>query len=132
MAGSIELVAGEPLKTEACYVSFIPQGEGRPTAFQLQSYRDAERESFPSVYLQAQVQANSLAELQDEPLLARMFVQREAEGPILFSDIATPIEFKITAIADQLVSAELTSATLRETTTGAEIPVSGKFTGLIE
>ncbi|MDA1048885.1 MAG: hypothetical protein O3C40_00180 [Planctomycetota bacterium] len=132
LAGSIELTAGEPIKTDACYVRFMPQGAGRPAVLQLQSYRDADRESFPSVFLQAQVQANSLAELVGEPLSARMFVQREAQGPVLFSEISTPIEFKITSIEEQLVSAELTSAKLRETTTGAKIQVTGKLTAVFE
>ncbi len=130
LAGSIELTAGAPIKTDACYVSLIPQGSGRPTVLQLQSYRDAE--SFPSVFLQAHVQANSITELIGEPLAARLFVQREAQGPVLFSDAATPIELKITAIEDQVVSATLTGAALRDTTTGAEIPVTGSVTGVLE
>ncbi|MEO8496107.1 MAG: hypothetical protein ABI614_13635 [Planctomycetota bacterium] len=132
LAGSIELIAGEPIKTDACYVSVIPQGAGRPTVLQIQTYRDADRESFPSIFLQAHVQANSLAELVGEPLAARMFVQRAAQGPILYSDVATPIELKITSVEGQLVSAELTGAMLRESTTGAAIPVTGKLTGVIE
>ncbi len=132
LAGSIELTAGAPIKTDACYVSLIPQGSGRPTVLQLQSYRDADGESFPSVFLQAHVQANSITELIGEPLAARLFVQREAQGPVLFSDAATPIELKITAIEDQVVSATLTGAALRDTTTGAEIPVTGSVTGVLE
>jgi hypothetical protein len=132
LAGSIELTAGEPIKTGACYVSLIPQGSGRPTVLQLQSYRDADGETFPSVFLQAHVQANSITELIGEPLAARLFVQREAQGPVLFSDVSTPIELKITAIQDQLVSAEVNGTLLRDTSTGAEMPVTGKLTGVLE
>lgn len=132
LAGRIELTAGEPLQTDACYVRLIPQGSGRPTVLQWRSYRKADRESFPSVFLQAHVQANSLAELIGEPLSARMFVQRDPQGPILFSEVSTPIELKITAVEEQLVSAELISATLRDTATGAGIPVTGKLTGVFE
>ena len=49
LAGSIELTNGYPHKTDACYVSLIPQGSGRPTVLQLRSYRDTDRESFPSL-----------------------------------------------------------------------------------
>jgi hypothetical protein len=132
LAGSIELTAGDVVKTDACYVSLIPQGAGRPTVLQLQSYRDAERESFPSVFLQAHVQANSITELVGEPLAARLFVQREAEGPMLFTDIDAPVELKITAIENQVVSAQLTGSKLRDTTTGAEIPVTGSINGVLE
>ena len=132
LAGSIELTAGDVVKTDACYVSLIPQGAGRPTVLQLQSYRDAERESFPSVFLQAHVQANSITELVGEPLAARLCVQRVAEGPILFSDVDAPVELKITAIENNLVSAQLTGSKLRDTTTGAEIPVTGSISGVLE
>ncbi len=132
LAGSIELTAGETFTTNACYVSLIPQGAGRSTVLQLQSYRDADSESFPSVFLQAHVQANSITELIGEPLAARLFVQRQAQGPVLFSDEATPIELKITAVEDQIISAELTGAKLRDTSTGAEIPVTGSVTGVLQ
>lgn len=132
LAGNIELTAGEVVKTDACYVSLLPQGSGRPTVLQLQSYRDAERESFPSVFLQAHVQANSIAELIGEPLAARLFVQREAQGPVLFSDISTPIELKITSVEERVISAELSGTALRDTSTGAEFPVTGKLTGILE
>ena len=132
LAGSFDLTAGEPLKTNACYVSLIPQGAGRPTVLQLQSYRDADRDSPPFVFLQAHVQANSIADLVGEPLSARLFVQRDAQGPILFSDVSTPIEFEITSVEEQQVSAKLTNAVLRDTATGAEIPVTGSMTGVLE
>lgn len=132
LAGSIELNAGAPIKTDACYVRLIPQGSGRPTVLQLQSYRDAERETFPSVFLQAHVQANSIAELIGEPIPARLFVQREAQGPVLFSDAASPIEMKITAVKDQVVSAELTGAALRDSLTGTETSVTGSVSGVLE
>ena len=132
LAGRFELTAGEPLMTDACYVRVIAPGTGRPTILQLQSYRDAERESFPSVFLQAQLQANSLAELVGEPLSARLFIQREPEGPILFSEISTPITLTITSLENQLVSAELTGAALRDTSTGGDIPVTGNLTGVFD
>lgn len=132
LAGSFDLTAGDPLKANACYVSWIPQGSERPTVLQLQSYREIDRDSPPFVFLQAQVQANSLADLVGEPLAARLFVQRGDEGSILFSDIAKPIEFKVTSVEEKSVSFELIHATLRDTSTGAEIEVTGSMTGVLE
>ncbi len=132
LAGSIELTAGEKFTTNACYVSLIPQGAGRPTVLQLQSYRDADSESFPSVFLQAHVQANSITELIGEPLAARLFVQRQAQGPVLFSDSAMPIELEIIAVEEKVVSAKITGAKLRDSSTGAEIPVTGSVTGVLQ
>jgi hypothetical protein len=132
LAGSFDLTAGDPLKTKACYVSLIPQGSERPTILQLQSYRDIDSDSPPFVFLQAHVQANSLEDLVGEPLSARLFVQREAQGPILSSDESAPIEFKITSIEDTQVAFALGDAVLRDTSTGEEIPVTGSMTGVLE
>ena len=132
LAGSIELTAGEIVKTDACYASFIRQGAGRPNVLQLQSYRDAEREAFPSVFLQVQVQANSIAELVGEPLSARLFVQRDAQGPILFSDVTSPVQLTVTAFEEQLISVEINAGEVRDTSTGSLVPVSGKLTGVVQ
>ena len=59
LAGSCELSLDAPLNTSACYVSFLPQGSGRPSVLQLRSYRDAGQESFPSVLFQAQVKGRA-------------------------------------------------------------------------
>lgn len=132
LAGNFELTAGEPVKTGACYVRLIEQGAGRPSVLQLSSYRDAERESFPSVFLQAQVDATSISELIGKPQSGRLFIQREAQGPVLFSESASPIQFNITSVDEQLVSAELTNGTLRETQSGIEIPITGTLTGVLD
>jgi hypothetical protein len=51
---------------------------------------------------------------------------------VLFSEAAAPIELKITAVEDQVVSATLTGAALRDTTTGANVPVTGTVTGVLQ
>ncbi len=132
LAGSFELTAGEPLKTDACYVRLVQQSNGRPTVLQLASYRDVEREAFPSVFLQAQVEAASLSDLVGKTISGRLFIQREANGPVLFSEDGSPVELSITSVDEQLMSAELTNAKLRETTSAIEIPVTGTLQGVVE
>jgi hypothetical protein len=52
-AGSFDLTVGEPLKASACYATCVALGPNRSGVLQVQSYRDAESESFPSVFLRA-------------------------------------------------------------------------------
>jgi hypothetical protein len=134
LAGSIDLSVADP--TQACYVNFIPQGSGRPTVLQLQSYREAKQEAFPSVFLQAQVDAEALSELVDQTIDARLFVQPQENGPVLFSENlggenANPVKLKIVSLEEKLLTAELVSATLRNTATGENVDVTGTFTGVL-
>lgn len=131
LAGSIDLSVGQPAQTSSCFANFVPQGAGRPTVLQLQSYRTAEQETYPAVFLRAQVQAASLNELADQVVEARLFVQPQADSPILFSEPASPVQLKIVSIDDKLLSAELVSAALRNTATGEEIAATGKFTAVL-
>jgi hypothetical protein len=133
MAGSMELTVGEPMKTNACYARIVSPGAGRATVLQLQSYGQAGQESFPSVFLQAQVAAATPAELAGQVVKARLFVQRATGGPVLFSENASPIELEVVSIADKILTAKILSGTLRDSATGASVPVSaGTFTGVLQ
>ena len=61
MAGSAELTIDAPLQTKACFAKLIASQVGRPSVLQLQSYRDARDETFPSVFVRAQVPTGGLA-----------------------------------------------------------------------
>jgi len=131
LAGRIELSVGEPARTDACYVNFVPQGSGRPTILQLQSYRSAAQESFPSIFLQAQTNAESLTELVGKTLPARLFVQPQQGGPVLFSQDAEPVALKIVSVDDKTLAAELVSGSLLNTASGTSIAATGTFTGTL-
>jgi len=131
MAGTIELTAGAPLKTDACYARLIAQGARRPAVLQLQSYRDANSESFPSVFLQSQVEVSSPSELVGKIVSARLFVQRDAQGSVLFSETESPVELRIVSLEEKLLSAELVAASLLDTATGESVAATGRFEGVL-
>ena len=126
LAGSIELQLDQMLSTQACYVQFLQQGSGRPNVLQLQSYRSAEDESFPSVFLRAQVSATSAQELVGQVAAARLFVQPQQDGPTWYSAVGSPVEVQVVSIDDQMLTAELVGGTL-ENTAHAETGVTGTF-----
>lgn len=131
MAGAIELTAGTPVKTNACYARLITQGSGRPTVLQLQSYRDAENETFPSVFLHSRVNGSSPSELVGKIVSARLFVQQDAQGSVLFSETGSPVELRIASLEEQLLTAELVAGSLLDTATGESVAVTGKFEGVL-
>lgn len=131
LAGRIELEVGAPLQTDACYAALITPGSNRPNVLQLQSYREAERESFPAVFLQAQVSAKTPAELVGQVLRARLFVQPAAPGTVLFSPPETPVDLKVVSVEGKMLSAELVNATLHDAASGASVTGTGRFTAVL-
>lgn len=132
LAGSIELTLDSPIASQACYAQLIRQGSGRPNVLQLRSYRSADNESFPSVFLQAQVQADSPSELVGQIVSSRLFVQPTADGPLWYSATGNPVELKVVSVEEHLLTAELAGGLLQSTTDGAEVKANGTFCGVLD
>ena len=85
------------------------------------------------MFLQARLDNAAPTDLSGKVVSARLFVQRVADGPVLFSETASPIELEIVSIADKLLTAKVVSGTLRDSTSGASTPVTaGTFTGVLQ
>ncbi len=131
LAGNLQLSLSPPLNRDACYVKFVPAVGGRPSVLQLQSYRAADQEKFPSIFLQAHVTAESLTELVGQSVPAQLFVQVQQDGPVWFADSDHPVELTITAIDENFLTAELISGALQSTDDAAAASVTGRFTGVL-
>jgi hypothetical protein len=130
LAGSIELQLDQPLETQACYVHFLRPGSDRSNVLQIQSYRSADQESFPSVFLHAQVSAATVEELAGQVASARLFVQPERNGPVWYSAVGSPVEVKLVSVDEQTLTAEIVAGTLTSTADG-QIAVTGSFQGIL-
>jgi hypothetical protein len=131
LAGKMELKLGEPLTTQACYAQFIVQSAPRPNVLQLRSYRQIEQESFPSVFLQAQVSAASAGELVGQTVSAEMYVMREANGAIWRTPAGKSVQVKIGSIDNQLLTAEIVGGALESTDAAGETPVTGSLAAVL-
>ncbi len=131
LAGSIDMKLDSPIQAGACYAKFVQPASSRPGVFQLQSYRDAADESFPSVFVQAQVSAATLVELTGQTLPAQVFVQSTQDGPTWHAE-TDPIQLKIGAVEDKLISAEIVSGALVNADTGVSQPIQGTFSGVLQ
>jgi predicted small secreted protein len=130
MAGSMQLTIDQPLQVSACYASFSRLKAAGAGVLQLQSYRDAGQETFPSVFVRAPCSSATLAELTGQTLAAQMFVQPQQNGPV-WSATAQPVQLKITAVQEKEVKAEIVGGSLAHSGTGATQAVTGTFQGML-
>lgn len=130
LAGTIQLTIDKPLQISGCYASFSPLQAAGAGVLQLQSYRNAQQESFPSVFVRASCSSAKLAELAGQTLAAQMFVQPQEKGPI-WSATAQPVQLKIIALEEKGLKAEIVSGSLSHSGTGATQAVTGTFQGVL-
>ncbi|MCL4201557.1 MAG: hypothetical protein KJ000_03630 [Pirellulaceae bacterium] len=131
LAGSFNLTVGEPLQTGGCYATCIALGPNRPAILQLQSYRDVESESYPSVFLRASVAAPDLNSLVGQTVDAQLFVKRSLNEPTLYTRDA-PVQLTIRAIEEGLLVGEIAGGSLSNHGSAAPTAVSGNFRSLIQ
>ncbi len=131
MAGTMQLKIDQPLQVSACYASFSRVQAAGVGVLQLQSYRDAPQEAFPSVFVRASCSAATLADLAGQTLAAQMFVQAQENGPV-WSATDQPVQLKITAVEEKQLKAEIVSGSLAHSGTGATQAVSGTFEGVLQ
>ena len=127
--GSIELTLDEPVKTARCYASLISPGSGRWRVLQVTSCEDPNQEHFPSVFLRAEVSADTPAVLVGQKLAARAYVQVRRNGPVWHSLPDRPVELTITFADGTGMEGDLLGGRLASTETGQAVDVKGKFTG---
>lgn len=127
LAGSMTIDLGDKIERKGCYVELTSLAGARRSVLQVRSYPEPNQESYPSIYLHAQVSADSLAELVGDSVAARFFIQPEENGPIWYSDEGQDVQLKIVSISDGKVTARVEAATLRNTDTGQEADVNGEF-----
>ncbi len=130
LAGSCQVALDTPITTTACYFTFLPQGSGRPSVLQLRSYRDASQESFPSIMLQSQVKAGGLSELVGQTVSAQLFVQKAQDAPVWFCPTGAHVDLKVVSVDDKQLNAEIVGGSVRNSQTGGDQSVTGKFSGV--
>lgn len=133
LVGSSELTieAAAPVKTPSCYATFTPATNERPSILSLQSYRAADKEAFPSFYLQASVTQATLSELVGQTVPAVMYVKTAADAPTWHTATEQPVQLKVVAVEDKLVTAEVVGGTLARTDGQETKTASGKFVGVL-
>ena len=134
MAGSSEVTLDAttpPVKTPSCYATFTPATSGRPSVLSLQSYRAADKEAFPSFYVQASFTQASLSEVVGQTVPAVMFVKTAADAPTWHTTTEQPVQLKVVSVENQQVTAEVVGGTLARTDGQETMNAGGKFVGVL-
>jgi len=129
LGGHIELTLDEPVKTGRGYAVLVSFPSGRPAVLQVSSCREPLDETFPSVFLRAEVSARAPTELAGKELTAQLYVQAEPEGPVWHSPDEAPVEMRITTAGESSLEGEVLGGTLINTDTGETVSVTGTFVG---
>lgn len=132
VAGEMDLALDSPVKTSGCYASLIVVDAQRPSVLQITSYKDAENEKFPSVFLRALVEPTSAADLAGQTVPAQMFVQHQRNGPVWHSLAPEHVPLRIDKTADYSITATILDGQLVSTETGETMDVSGTFSGSLK
>ncbi len=129
-AGSVELDVNGPVKASKCAVELIKLGEGRPAILQIANTVGQEAETFPSIFVRAEVTAASLADLSGRRLSGQFFAQSQSGGPISFTTPDRPIEIFVKTATNDEIEVELTGA-LETTGEGAAPSVKGTVKAVV-
>ena len=116
----------------ACYTVFVPPTGKRPAVLQLKSYKDAEQETFPSVFFQAQVKADTIAALAGQTVSAQLFVKPSADAPTWYSTDSEPVELQIASITEGRMHANVVSGSLRNAGDNSTTPVTGSLETVVQ
>ncbi|MCA9269380.1 MAG: hypothetical protein KDA41_12955 [Planctomycetales bacterium] len=130
--GSMELTTLPPVAAKACYAKLIVVGDGRPNVFQLASYKEADLERYPSMFLQAQVDATELAQLVGKTVEGKFYAQLAADGDVLETPEGSLASVRIATVDETSITCECTGVELVNCTTGERKTVGGKFVGLLQ
>lgn len=129
LGGHIALRLDQPVKTGRGCAALVSFPSGRPAVLQVSSCREPSDETFPSVFLRAEVSARTPAELAGKELTGRLYVQTEAEGPVWHSPDLAPVAMRITTAGETSLEGEVLRGTLVNTATGERVSVTGTFVG---
>ena len=131
LSGKMEVTIDAPLTTAACYAKFVPAvGDQGQSILQLQSYRDAASESFPSVFLRASINAESAAALVGQTVDMQMYAQAVPSGPIWFSRREMPVRVQIVSVDQQQIVGQIVEGELQRATGGEPLAVTGQVSGV--
>ncbi len=119
----LQLDGPQPLASDACYGQWLTFSDGRPSVLHLQSYSQAERETFPSVFIRAVVDPAEGAVF-DRTVKAKMFVQITKEGPLYYTPDSELVDMAIGPDGDS-ITATLVQGNLLRSDNGDVVPIQG-------
>ena len=128
--GRVQLQLEPALEVNTCFAEFLRFPDARRSVVQFRTYREAETETFPSVFVRCLTQATDPAELSGVTLEAENFVQREAGGEVLYT--RAPAQLAISQVDERLIVARILGGTLQRSGSNETVSVTGEVEGRLD
>lgn len=127
--GEAQLTLETLTRFNGAYLRLLDIGN-RGRVLQIRSYDLPANETFPSFFMQAQVDVSDVANLTGKVIKARLFVQSKEEGPVWFCDGQELVEVNLLSITDGQLSGNITGGKLRSSNQETST-VTGSFKAVL-
>ena len=111
---------------DTCYLSLLTM-TGRPTVLKLSSAESGKTDAFPAFLIQGTTDAASVDAVVGQTVAAKLFAQKQAEGPIWYSPDDQPVSIAFAKQGDT-ITATLANASVISSDSGTPVTISGTFT----
>lgn len=131
--GSVDLALDPPLKIDVCLAKFQPAAFNRSAVIQFTTQKDpAVEETFPALYLWAEVKEANLQALVGKTIEGSLFVQRDKVKEIWHTSTAGPVAFQVSAVDALTITLKLENIPLERADGGQQATISGTIVGAIQ
>ncbi len=130
--GKFELTVGTPIGTSSCYVKTVAFSANRPAVVQFSSYKDPKAESFPSIFVRAELPAGATSLAAGQSLSGQVYLQEKADGAVWHVDSVSPVELSVTLADGKIVDATIARGAVINTESGTSTPISGTLHAIVQ
>ncbi len=129
--GEISLTLDAPTLARNANATLVLLEPNRPSVLQIRSYANPTQETYPAIFFQGSVAADSMSGLVGKTILGKLFVQPTADGTIWFSDDSSPISLTIQSLEDTELVGSFGPGSLTDAA-GTTSPLSGTVRAVTE
>lgn len=132
-AGKIDIqLDNAKIDASGCFARLIVLHDGRPNILQITNYADPKAESFPSVFIRAQVAQTSPGAIAGRRIEAQqMYIQLSSSGPIWKTPDGQSVQLSISDVDGNRIEATI-NGVLVDAVTNESTSFSAKLVGEIE
>ncbi len=128
---NIEITLGDiPIAAEECHVTVLPAAGGYSATLRVTSYSSPDTESFPSIFIQADISSDKITEVLNQKFPAKIYIQTSQKAVIWETPDVQPGEITIKN-ADDLgrVIGVVTAGAMMQLGSADSMTLSGSFDG---
>lgn len=124
----MKLEVNPAIQTEECYIKLVKFKGDRPNVLAISSYEYGkdDTETFPSILIQAQVDAETLEDLADREIPVQLYATMNASGAVWSHPAGDFVKLKLT-LSENGVTGDISGGNLVVESTDQSVAAQGKF-----